>query len=121
MRRAVRSEVRRTRRTARYERPYVREPADESEQTEQQVMTETAGAPCTTRSGGCGPLPRSDGGTALPKDLTYREIAGELGISQGSLWVRNIPDAWMSASIALSGGCGPRTTGIGVGDDRWNR
>jgi RNA polymerase sigma factor (sigma-70 family) len=87
LRRAVRSEVRRSRRTARHERPYVSEPADESgPDPEQQVMTaDSRRALHDAVRRLPGRCPSLMAALLSPKDLTYREIAGELGISQGSL------------------------------------
>ncbi|MFI9613818.1 RNA polymerase sigma factor [Streptomyces sp. NPDC052023] len=87
LRRAVRSEARRSRRTHRHERPYGTEPADESGTTPEQLAL-TAGRARALREavrrlpGRC---PAVLDALMSPKDLTYREIAGELGISQGSL------------------------------------
>ncbi|MET7739999.1 sigma-70 family RNA polymerase sigma factor [Streptomyces sp. NPDC005385] len=87
VRRAVRSEARRSRRTARVEQPYAVEPADDRRHgPEPQAMTadRRREVHAAVRR-----LPRRCRGlmAALlsPEDLTYREIAGELGISQGSL------------------------------------
>jgi RNA polymerase sigma factor (sigma-70 family) len=87
LRRAVRSEARRSRRTARAEQPYASEPADDSGPgPEQQAMTadrhRTLHAAVRRLPGRC---PSLMAALLSPKDLTYREIAGELGISQGSL------------------------------------
>jgi RNA polymerase sigma factor (sigma-70 family) len=87
LRRAVRAEARRNRRTTRRERPYDGEPADDLRPgPEQRVLT--AARHRTLRDavrrlpGRC---PRLLEALLSPKDLTYRETAGELGISQGSL------------------------------------
>ncbi|MFJ9563069.1 sigma-70 family RNA polymerase sigma factor [Streptomyces fuscichromogenes] len=85
LRRAVRAESRRTRRTARRERPYTTDPADPA--TPEQRVLATAGHRALREAvarlpGRC---PRLLQALLSPKDLTYREIAGELGISQGSL------------------------------------
>ncbi|MFI6036642.1 RNA polymerase sigma factor [Streptomyces sp. NPDC051315] len=86
LRRAVRAESRRTRRTARRERPYETDPADDRDGPEHRVL-----AAARRRAlhdavhrlpGRCPRLLRA---LLSPEDLTYREIAGELGISQGSL------------------------------------
>ncbi|MFJ2831128.1 RNA polymerase sigma factor [Streptomyces sp. NPDC087263] len=87
LRRAVRSEARRSRRTARIERPYAADPADDcGAGPEQQAMTAArhrALHDAVRRlPGRC---PSLLAALLSPKDLTYREIAGELGISQGSL------------------------------------
>jgi len=87
LRRAVRSESRRTRRTHRLERPYVAEPVDDTERTPEQLALAAARRRALRDAvrrlpGRC---PRLMEAFLSPKDLTYREIAGELGISQGSL------------------------------------
>ncbi|MFE9998689.1 RNA polymerase sigma factor [Streptomyces avermitilis] len=87
VRRAVRSEVRRSRRTARRELPYGSEPADDGAAgPEQQALTaarhRALHAAVRRLPGRC---PRLMAALLSPQDLTYREIAGELGISQGSL------------------------------------
>ncbi len=92
LRRAVRAEARRARRTRDRERPYRDEPAHEPGGAEPHGSPEhsllvaegrrTLRAAVTRTPGRCpGVL------TAMldPQDPTYREIAGELGISQGSL------------------------------------
>ncbi|MFJ8192293.1 RNA polymerase sigma factor [Streptomyces sp. NPDC096094] len=87
LRSAVRLEARRTRRTARDERPYETEPAGAAEHEPEQLAL-TAARHRALRDavrrlpGRC---PRLMEALLSPKDLTYREIAGELGISQGSL------------------------------------
>ncbi|WP_327715953.1 sigma-70 family RNA polymerase sigma factor [Streptomyces sp. NBC_00490] len=87
LRRAVRSESRRTRRTTRLERPYETEPADDVDRTpERQALAAARGRALRDAvrrlPGRC---PRLMEALLSPMDLTYREIAGELGISQGSL------------------------------------
>lgn len=87
LRRTVRSESRRTRRTARREQPYGAEPADAAgpgpEQRALAADSRRALHDAVRRlPGRC---PRLMTALLSPKDLTYREIAGELGISQGSL------------------------------------
>ncbi|GGZ08061.1 RNA polymerase sigma factor [Streptomyces poonensis] len=87
LRGAVRAEARRSRRTAGRERPYVTEPADDRRPgPEQQALTAARHralyAAVRRLPGRC---PRLLAALLSPQDLTYREIAGELGISQGSL------------------------------------
>ncbi|MFC7886863.1 sigma-70 family RNA polymerase sigma factor [Streptomyces sp. NPDC057376] len=87
LRSAVRTEARLTRRAGRDERPYDTEPAGAAEhQPEQLVLAadrRRALRDAVRRlPGRC---PRLIEALLSPKDLTYREIAGELGISQGSL------------------------------------
>ncbi|MFF8094822.1 sigma-70 family RNA polymerase sigma factor [Streptomyces sp. NPDC016675] len=87
LRSAVRSEARRTRRTRRDERPYATEPAVAAEQEPEQLALSAARHRALREAvrrlpGRC---PRLLEALLSPRDLTYREIAGELGISQGSL------------------------------------
>ncbi|MGW3424042.1 RNA polymerase sigma factor [Streptomyces phaeochromogenes] len=87
LRGAVRSEARRTRRTASIERPYVSEPADDGRPGPEQLALTAARRRALHSAvrklpGRC---PRLMAALLSPQDLTYREIAGELGISQGSL------------------------------------
>ncbi|MET9407701.1 sigma-70 family RNA polymerase sigma factor [Streptomyces sp. NPDC002935] len=87
VRRAVRSEARRSRRTTRVEQPYATEPADDSGPgPEQRAMTAARRRELHEAvrrlPGRC---PSLMAALLSPDDLTYREIAGELGISQGSL------------------------------------
>jgi RNA polymerase sigma factor (sigma-70 family) len=87
LRRAVRSESRRTRRTTRLERPYGTEPADDGDRTPEQFALAAARRRALHDAvrrlpGRC---PGLMAALLSPRDLTYREIAGELGISQGSL------------------------------------
>ncbi|GGN70695.1 RNA polymerase sigma factor [Streptomyces albiflavescens] len=87
LRRAVRLEARRSRRTARMEQPYGAEPSDDCDPgPEQEAMTadrrRALHAAVRRLPGRC---PSLMAALLSPKDLTYREIAGELGISQGSL------------------------------------
>ena len=87
LRRVVRFEVRRSRRTARLELPYRCEPVDDGGvDPEQEALTAARRralyAAVHRLPGRC---PRLMAALLDPKDLTYREIAGELGISQGSL------------------------------------
>ncbi|MFF4469008.1 sigma-70 family RNA polymerase sigma factor [Streptomyces sp. NPDC001599] len=91
LRSAVRTEARRTRRRARHERPYGTEPAGVAAYAyayEPERIALTAARHRALREavrrlpGRC---PRLMEALLSPRDLTYREIAGELGISQGSL------------------------------------
>ncbi|MEU0224955.1 sigma-70 family RNA polymerase sigma factor [Streptomyces sp. NPDC006284] len=87
LRSAVRSEARRTRRIRRDERPYATEPAVAAEQEPEQLALSAARHRALREAvrrlpGRC---PRLLEALLSPRDLTYREIAGELGISQGSL------------------------------------
>ncbi|MFF3887771.1 RNA polymerase sigma factor [Streptomyces sp. NPDC001914] len=87
VRRAVRSEARRCRRRARVEQPYAVEPADDRGFGPEQRALAAAGrrellAAVRRLPGRC---PGLVAALLSPHDLTYREIAGELGISQGNL------------------------------------
>ncbi|MER5448246.1 sigma-70 family RNA polymerase sigma factor [Streptomyces sp. NPDC002766] len=87
LRRAVRSEARRSRRTTRIERPYGAEPADDTDRDPADLALAAARRRALRDAvrrlpGRCPGLVEA---LLSPKDLTYREIAGELGISQGSL------------------------------------
>ncbi|MDC0767707.1 RNA polymerase sigma factor [Streptomyces sp. HD] len=88
LRRAVRSEARRSRRTTSRERPYENEPAADGDHHDPEHLALAAARRRALRDavrrlpGRC---PRLVEALLSPEDLTYREIAGELGISQGSL------------------------------------
>ncbi|MFS8203635.1 sigma-70 family RNA polymerase sigma factor [Streptomyces sp. CWNU-52B] len=87
LRGAVRSEARRAGRTASVERPYATEPADDGRPGPEQLALGAARRRALYSAvrrlpGRC---PRLMAALLSPEDLTYREIAGELGISQGSL------------------------------------
>jgi RNA polymerase sigma factor (sigma-70 family) len=87
LRRAVRAEVRRTRRTVRREQPYATDPADDAERGPEQLALAAARHRALREAvhrlpGRCSRLLQA---LLSPEDLTYREIAGKLGISQGSL------------------------------------
>lgn len=87
LRRAVRAEARRSRRTTRFERPYEHEPTDESAHDPEHLALTAARHRALREAvrrlpGRCPALVEA---LLSPDDLTYREIAGELGISQGSL------------------------------------
>ncbi|MEU4875340.1 sigma-70 family RNA polymerase sigma factor [Streptomyces sp. NPDC021608] len=87
LRRAVRAEVRRVRRTVRREQPYTTEPAEELDRGPEQLALTAARHRALREAvhrlpGRCSRLLQA---MLSPEDLTYREIAGKLGISQGSL------------------------------------
>ncbi|MCS0601870.1 sigma-70 family RNA polymerase sigma factor [Streptomyces sp. LP11] len=87
LRRAVRAEARRSRRTTRLERPYGTEPADDLRRGPEQLALSAARYrdlwdAVRRLPGRC---PGLVAALLSPRDPTYREIAGELGISQGSL------------------------------------
>lgn len=88
LRRAVRSEARRSRRTTRREQPYESEPAADTDRHDPEQLALASATRRALREavrrlpGRC---PRLMEALLSPDDLTYREIAGELGISQGSL------------------------------------
>jgi len=79
LRHAVRTEARRTRRTARAERPYAAESADVLRPGPEQTALTAARHRARYAAA---LLPAAQ---LSPQDPAYREIAGELGISQGSL------------------------------------
>ncbi|GAA3139640.1 sigma-70 family RNA polymerase sigma factor [Streptomyces rectiviolaceus] len=87
LRAAVASEARRTRRREEREVAYAAEPADDTERgPEQRALRadreRTLHAAVRRLPGRC---PGLMAALLSPKDLTYREIAGQLGMSQGSL------------------------------------
>jgi len=87
LRRAVRSEARRSRRTSRHERPYDTEPAADTDADPAHLALAAAHRRALRDAvrrlpGRCPGLMEA---LLSPNDLTYREIAGELGMSQGSL------------------------------------
>ncbi|MER6626823.1 sigma-70 family RNA polymerase sigma factor [Streptomyces sp. NPDC000987] len=87
LRAAVRREARRTLRTARSERPYAEEPVDDPGRDPAQAALAAARRRALREAvrhlpGRC---PRLLTALLSPTDPTYREIAGELGISQGSI------------------------------------
>ncbi|WAL94405.1 sigma-70 family RNA polymerase sigma factor [Streptomyces sp. Je 1-369] len=87
LRGAVRAEARLTRRTSRQEAAYATEPADDTgcgpeERALSADRNRTLHAAVRRLPGRC---PGLMAALLSPKDLTYREIAGELGMSQGSL------------------------------------
>ncbi|OAH11991.1 RNA polymerase sigma factor [Streptomyces jeddahensis] len=84
---AVRAEARRLRRATRRELPYTAEPADDTGPGPEHLALTAARrralqAAMRGLSGRCARLVAA---LLSPQDLTYREIAAELGISQGSL------------------------------------
>ncbi|MEU9702964.1 sigma-70 family RNA polymerase sigma factor [Streptomyces sp. NPDC047981] len=88
LRRAVRAEARRARRAALRERPYRGEEADEARDATPEstaLTTERRRAVRAAVRRTPGHCPRLLTAMLDPTDPTYREIAGELGISQGSL------------------------------------
>ncbi|MFD5271141.1 RNA polymerase sigma factor [Streptomyces sp. NPDC058335] len=87
LRRAVRAESRRNRRTARREGPYAEDPAEDGDRGPEQIVLAAARHRALRDAVHRLPARCSRLLDALlsPEDLTYREIAGELGISQGSL------------------------------------
>ncbi len=87
LRRAVRAEARRVRRTARRETALTREPADAGRHDPERLALAAARRRALRDAvrrlpGRC---PSLLAALLSPHDPTYREIAGELGISQGSL------------------------------------
>ncbi|MEU9302307.1 sigma-70 family RNA polymerase sigma factor [Streptomyces sp. NPDC048269] len=86
LRRAVRAEARLARRRARREIPYGAAPADRGGEPEDALLhgeeNRALRSAVARLPGRCPELMKA---LLSPRDLTYREIAGELGISQGSL------------------------------------
>ncbi|WP_394435458.1 sigma-70 family RNA polymerase sigma factor [Streptomyces sp. SGAir0957] len=85
---AVRAEARLQRRADLRELPYAEEPATERERSDPErraLDRERARALYAAIRRLPGRCPRLMNAFLSPEDLTYREIAGELGISQGSL------------------------------------
>ncbi|MFF7332244.1 sigma-70 family RNA polymerase sigma factor [Streptomyces sp. NPDC008150] len=87
LRRAVRSEARRARRAARAELPYETDPADAGGRGPEEVLLAAARhrfvrEAVRRTAPRCARLLEA---LLSPADLTYREIAGELGISQGAV------------------------------------
>ncbi|MFE6890610.1 sigma-70 family RNA polymerase sigma factor [Streptomyces sp. NPDC057694] len=86
--RTVHAEARRLRRTGLREQPCATEPAADPRESDPERHTlareraRTLHAVVRRLPGRC---PRLIGALLSPHDLTYREIAGELGMSQGSL------------------------------------
>ncbi|MEU8778269.1 sigma-70 family RNA polymerase sigma factor [Streptomyces sp. NPDC048606] len=90
IRRAVRAEARLARRRARREIPYGATPGDAADAPEGRpegalLHGEDNRALRSAVARLPGRCPELIGALLSPRDLTYREIAGELGISQGSL------------------------------------
>ncbi|WP_415948669.1 RNA polymerase sigma factor [Streptomyces sp. KLOTTS4A1] len=87
LRAAVRGEARRLRRRARREGGYEAEPAAAAEACPERIVlrAEHGRRVRAAVSRLPGPCPRVLGAMLAREDLTYREIAGALGISQGSL------------------------------------
>ncbi|MGW7253211.1 RNA polymerase sigma factor [Streptomyces sp. NPDC054834] len=85
LRKAVRAEARRSRRTTRHERPYDGDPADDRDPEQLALAAARRRALRDAVRRLPGRCPRLMAALLSSRDLTYREIAGELGISQGSL------------------------------------
>jgi RNA polymerase sigma factor (sigma-70 family) len=87
VRTAVRAEARRARRTAARERPYAPEPEGDPEAGPERLALRAEHRRVVRAAVGRTPgrCPRLLAAMLSPKDPTYREIAGALGISQGSL------------------------------------
>ncbi|MFE3600501.1 sigma-70 family RNA polymerase sigma factor [Streptomyces sp. NPDC059096] len=83
----VRAEARRARRTAARERVYRHEPAADAESDPERIALRTDWSRAVHAAVGRTPGRCPGVLTAMlsAKDLTYREMAGELGMSQGSL------------------------------------
>lgn len=85
LRRAVRAEARLARRRARREVPYGTAPAPTAAPEDALLHGESNRALRSAVARLPGRCPELIAALLSPRDLTYREIAGELGISQGSL------------------------------------
>ncbi|WP_189552846.1 sigma-70 family RNA polymerase sigma factor [Streptomyces lavendofoliae] len=85
LRRAVRAEARRARRTAVRELPYAQDPVSDTEPERAALVAERRRALRTAIARTPVHCRRLLTAMLSPSDPTYREIAGELGISQGSL------------------------------------
>ncbi|MFF5976163.1 sigma-70 family RNA polymerase sigma factor [Streptomyces sp. NPDC012769] len=87
LRRAVRAEARRARRASARERPYRGEPAHDAQRSPEHsaLVAERRRALRAAVRRTPGHCPRLLTAMLHPDDPTYREIAGALGISQGSL------------------------------------
>ncbi|MEU3947029.1 sigma-70 family RNA polymerase sigma factor [Streptomyces sp. NPDC029526] len=87
LRRTVRAEARRGRRAARREASLTADPADPSApDPERLALADARGRALRDAARRLpGRCPRLIGALLAPHDPTYREIAGELGMSQGSL------------------------------------
>ena len=78
-----------------------------------------AAAPCTTRCADCpAAAPRLHGGPAVPEGPHIPGNRGGVGYLTGQSRPGTFQMPGMSAAIAHAGGCGPRSTGIGVMDNR---
>lgn len=113
VRSAVRAEVRRARRRARRELPYAVEPAAGADTRPEYVAlaTERRSAVRAAVRRTPGRCPEVLAALLSPADPTYREIAGELGMSQGSLGpVRSrclsCLRRMLAAEVAVPGGWG---------------
>lgn len=87
LRRAVRTEARRTRRATRYETPWAGDPVDldEGDPELHALAADRSRALWAAVRRLPGRCPRLLTALLSPHDPTYREVAAELGISQGSL------------------------------------
>ncbi|MFF8291817.1 sigma-70 family RNA polymerase sigma factor [Streptomyces sp. NPDC016309] len=85
LRRAVRAEARRARRTVVRELPYAHDPVSDTEPESAALVAERRRALRTAVARTPVHCRRLLTAMLSPTDPTYREIAGELGISQGSL------------------------------------
>ncbi|MBA4862489.1 sigma-70 family RNA polymerase sigma factor [Streptomyces sp. PSKA54] len=87
LRDAVRAEAHRLRQVTRHELPYTAEPADDTRPGPEHLALAAARRRALRKAvrGLSGRCARLVAALLSPRDLTYQEIAGELGISQGSL------------------------------------
>ena len=108
LRRAVRAEARRTRRTTRRERPYDGEPAGDAEHGPEQLALAAARHRALRDAvrrlpGRC---PRLHGGAAVAPGPHIPGDRGGVGYLTGESWAGTFPMSGMSAPIAGGGGCG---------------
>ncbi|MGX1408471.1 hypothetical protein RKD40_006084 [Streptomyces ambofaciens] len=122
LRSAVRTEARRTRRTARHERPFGTEPAGVAEYAHEPERLALAAARRRALRDAVrrlpGRCPPPDGGAAVAQGPHIPGNRGGVGYLTGQSWSGTLPMSGMSASITGAGGCGRVRTGIGVGDHR---
>ncbi len=116
LRRAVRSEARRNRRTARLERPYDDRARRRRRTGPRAARPHGRPAPRPARRGApaARPLPEPAGGAAVAEGPHIPGNRGGVGYLTGESWSGTFQMPGMSPSIADAGGCGSRSAGIGV-------
>lgn len=119
LRRAVRAESRRTRRTHRRERPYDGDPADDAERDPAQLaLTAARGRAARGGRPAPRPLPAAGRGPVVAAGPDLPGDRGGVGYLTGLPRTGTFQMSRMSAEIARPGGCGGNGAGIGVGDNR---